>query len=85
MLFTRPYNALYGRMYIMIGCTVIEPGKPKLLEQVRQKIQLKHMSVRTEEAYVYWIRDFLRYHKNKTGDWQHPSHLYDSQVNQYLT
>lgn len=29
--------------------------KPKLLDQVRDLIRLKHYSIRTEEAYLNWI------------------------------
>ena len=34
----------------------------KLLEQVRQVARVKHFSYRTEQAYVYWIERFIRYH-----------------------
>ncbi|WP_232463655.1 phage integrase N-terminal SAM-like domain-containing protein [Methylovulum psychrotolerans] len=30
--------------------------KPKLLDQVREKIRFKHYSIRTEQAYTDWIR-----------------------------
>jgi len=30
--------------------------KPKLLDQVRDVIRVKHYSMRTEEAYVHWIK-----------------------------
>lgn len=33
--------------------------KSKLLDQVRTVVRLKHMSFRTEEAYVSWIRRFI--------------------------
>ena len=35
---------------------------PKLLDQVRGKIRLKHYSVRTEQAYVDWIKRFILFH-----------------------
>ena len=31
---------------------------PKLLDQVRDVIRLKHYSIRTEQTYVDWIRRF---------------------------
>lgn len=34
--------------------------KPKLLDQVRTLMRLKHLSLRTEEAYVGWIRRFTK-------------------------
>ena len=36
--------------------------KPKLLDQVRAAIRLRHYSLRTEEAYVHWIRRFIFFH-----------------------
>ena len=33
--------------------------QPKLLDQVRGKIRLKHYSIRTEQAYTDWIKRFI--------------------------
>ena len=38
---------------------------PRLLEQIRRKIRVKHYSIRTEEAYVDWARRFLVWHEKK--------------------
>ena len=48
------------------------PDKPKLLDQVRDLMRLRHMSKRTEAAYTHWIRDFLHFHKQRSGHWIHP-------------
>ena len=37
----------------------IEASKPKLLDQVRQRIRTKHYSVRTEQAYLQRIKRFV--------------------------
>ena len=34
--------------------------KPKLLDQVHQAIRTRHYSVKTEEAYVGWIKRFFK-------------------------
>jgi hypothetical protein len=34
----------------------------KFLDQVREAIRLKHYSIRTEEAYVNWIKHYIRFH-----------------------
>ena len=34
----------------------VVPGKPRLLDQVRETIHLKHYSPKTENAYIGWIR-----------------------------
>lgn len=54
--------------------------KPKLLDQVRDKIRVKHYSIRTEKAYVDWIKRFILFHGKK-----HPSQLGMDEVNQFLT
>jgi Phage integrase, N-terminal SAM-like domain len=33
----------------------------RLLEQVREAIRTRHYSIRTEEAYLRWIRQFILY------------------------
>lgn len=35
---------------------------PKLLDQLREQIRLRHYSIRTETAYVQWVRRFIIYH-----------------------
>ncbi len=37
------------------------PATPELLDQVRGNIRLKHYSIRTEQAYVDWIKRFVLY------------------------
>ena len=59
--------------------------KSPLLEQVRRALRLRHMSIRTEDAYVRWITDFLRFFKQQTGEWRHPREMGSVEVNEYLT
>ena len=33
--------------------------RPMLLEVVRNRLRLKHDSLKTEKAYVYWIRRYI--------------------------
>lgn len=56
------------------------PHGPRLLDQVRAKIRFKHYSIRTEQAYVDWIKRFIRFHGIR-----HPSELSASEVEQFLT
>jgi len=44
-----------------IQTNVISPNKLKLLERVRGAIRTRHYSRRTEEAYVLWIKRFVRF------------------------
>ena len=34
--------------------------RPRLLDEVRARLRLKHYSLRTEQAYLYWIRRYIR-------------------------
>jgi integron integrase len=52
----------------------------KLLDQLRQLIRTKHLSIRTEKTYVQWVKRYILYH-NKT----HPAKLSSHHINQYLT
>lgn len=53
---------------------------PKLLDQVRGKIHLKHYSIRTEQAYTDWIKRYIL-HFGKP----HPRDMGASEVTQFLT
>jgi len=56
------------------------PGKPKLLNQVRDVIRRKHFSIRTEQAYVDWIRRFILFHNKR-----HPCDMAETEVTEFLT
>ena len=61
--------------------TTVPPlAAPKLLDQVRGKIRLKHYSIRTEQAYVDWIKRFVLHF-----DKRHPRDLGAAEVEQFLT
>jgi integron integrase len=53
---------------------------PRLLEQVRSIIRLKHYSIRTEEAYVHWIKEYILFHHKR-----HPLELGADNVSQFLS
>ncbi len=53
---------------------------PRLLDQVRGKIRLKHYSIRTEQAYVDWIKRFVLYF-----DKRHPAEMGAPEVEAFLT
>ncbi len=56
------------------------PSSPRLLDQVRQHTRLLHYSLRTEDAYVYWVRTFVRFHKLR-----HPAELAQAEVEAFLS
>src|SRR6266550_3376985 len=55
------------------------PG-PKLLTLVRRAIRLRHYSQHTEEAYVAWVRRFVRF-----SGLRHPSELGEAEVERFLS
>ena len=54
--------------------------KPKLLDQVRNTIRLKHYSIRTEEAYLKWIKRYILFHNKK-----HPAKMNEKEISAFLT
>ena len=54
--------------------------KPKLLDRVREVLRVKHYSLRTEEAYVDWIKRFILHH-----DKRHPETMGEAEVGGFLT
>jgi site-specific recombinase XerD len=53
---------------------------PRLLDQARAVIRAKHYSLRTEEAYLRWMKRFIRFH-----DKRHPRDMGVQEVQQFLT
>ncbi len=56
------------------------PASPRLLDLLRQQIRYMHYSLRTEEAYVHWVRAYIRYHGLR-----HPAELSGGDVEAFLT
>jgi len=52
----------------------------RLLDQLREHIRYRHYSLRTEEAYVHWVRAFIRFH-----GLQHPRSLGQADIESFLT
>lgn len=53
---------------------------PKLLDQARERLRVKHYSIRTEQQYVQWARRFILFH-----DKRHPRELGAAEVEAFLT
>ncbi len=54
--------------------------KPKLLDQVRNLMRMRHMSHKTERAYVGYARDYILFHKKR-----HPREMGSEEIRDYLT
>ncbi len=57
-----------------------EPRPPRLLDQMREAIRVRHYSIRTEDTYVDWARRFILFH-----DKRHPLQMGPSEVAAFLT
>ncbi|WP_222909388.1 integron integrase [Pseudomonas sp. DNDY-54] len=55
-------------------------GKPRLLDQVRDQIRLKHYSIRTERVYCEWIKRYVRFH-----NYRHPMEMGAPDVEAFLS
>ena len=68
----------------MIRSTADSPLPPlqsgRLLDQVRERIRYLHYSLRTEQAYVHWVRAFVRHHGLR-----HPRSMGQVEVEAFLS
>lgn len=51
-----------------------------LLERVRDAVRVRHYSIRTEQAYVLWVKRFIHYHGLR-----HPDTMGEREVGEFLT
>lgn len=59
--------------------------RSKLLSRMRDLLRVKHYAIRTERAYLKWVEKYLRFHREKSGEWVHPSRMGGKQVEEFLT
>jgi integron integrase len=53
---------------------------PKLLDLVREVARLKHLSKRTEDSYLQWIKRYILHHQKR-----HPIEMGESEIRQFLS
>jgi integron integrase len=58
----------------------MKPEQPRLLDRIRMAVRTRHYSIRTEEAYVTWVRRYILFHGKK-----HPSAMGAEEINAFLT
>ena len=54
--------------------------KPRLLDEVRSAIRIRHYSPRTEKSYVAWIKRFILFHNKR-----HPREMGAEEINGFLS
>ncbi len=57
-----------------------EDPPPRLLDTLRAQIRYLHYSLRTEQAYVHWVRAYIRYHKLR-----HPAEMSRQEIEDFLS
>lgn len=63
-----------------MGNTVLRPDVKHVLDQVRATFRFEHYSPRTEEVYIDWIRQYIRFHGNR-----HPKTMGIKEIEAFLT
>lgn len=54
--------------------------KPRLLDQMRALIRVKHYSLRTEKTYLYWVKFFIRW-----SGMRHPADMGAPEIESFLS
>lgn len=68
----------------------MKPGAPllkstRLLDQVSERIRYMHYSLKTEKAYLYWVRFFIRWSATQPGGMRHPRDMGVADVEAFLS
>ena len=56
-----------------------EDQRPKLLDQMRTAIRVRHMSLHTEQAYCGWVKRFILFHGKR-----HPEEMGAAEITAFL-
>ena len=70
----------FGTISCVSPTTAAVASSPKLLDRVRWQLRVKHYSIRTEQAYVDWIRRYILFHRKR-----HPSEMGEKEISEFLT
>ena len=61
------------------------PTGPTLLEQIANTCRKKHYARNTAKTYSAWVRDFVMYHRRRSGRFIHPAEMGAAEIEGYLT
>jgi Phage integrase, N-terminal SAM-like domain len=70
-------NTIHVGVIQYLSMSLSQP--PRLLDQVRESIHLKHFSIKTERSDVHYVRDFILFH-----DKRHPKNMGAHEIRTYL-
>jgi integron integrase len=75
-----PFHAGSDTIADVPPTTAAVASSPKLLDRVRWQLRVKHYSIRTEQAYVDWIRRYILFHHKR-----HPNEMGEKEITEFLT
>lgn len=67
-------------MMIALGSYTPWTANPRLFDQIRDQIHIKRYSIRTEQIYCDWVKQFTRFHR-----YRHPAEMGAAEVEAFLT
>jgi len=56
------------------------PTQPRLFDEVRNVARMRHLSMRTEQAYLQWIRRFILFHRKR-----HPREMREAEIREFIS
>ena len=74
------YNGTVSSYAEAVQYSEINNTKPRLLDEVRNALSIRHYSLKTEKSYVRWIKDYIYFHNKK-----HPADMGEQEINKYIT
>jgi integron integrase len=75
-----PWRNNFDTMLSVSPSTAAVASSPKLLDRVRWHLRVKHYSIRTEQAYIEWIRRYILFHRKR-----HPNEMREKEIREFLT
>jgi site-specific recombinase XerD len=56
-----------------------------LLKSVSDQLRVLHYLKRTEQSYLSWVEQLLRFVRRRNGAWVHPREMHSGHINDFLT
>jgi site-specific recombinase XerD len=75
-----PWRKSFDTISYVPPTTAAVASSPKLLDRVRWHLRVKHYSIRTEQAYIDWIRRYILFHRKR-----HPNEMAEKEITEFLT
>src|ERR1043165_7242185 len=55
-------------------------SKPRLLDEIRAVARMRHLSLRTEQAYLNWIKRYVFFHHKR-----HPREMGEAEIREFIS